>query len=157
MGRERTDNYTNNTIVWNLPYNPGKLEAKGFNQGKEVANYEILSAGKLANLKMEVDRREIKADGQDLVHLSLTLVDDKGVRVQTDNRHIKVHVSGEGRLVALDSGELRAENTFFKDNVQSYFGRALVTVQATRKSGTIRVEVEVEGLEKSFIQEILVR
>lgn len=157
MGRERTDNYTNNTIVWNLPYNPGKLEAKGFNQGKEVANYEILSADKLANLKVEADRREIKADGQDLVHLSLTLVDDKGVQVQTDNRHIKVHVSGEGRLVALDSGELRAENTFFKDNVQSYFGRALVTVQATRKPGTIRIEIEVEGLEKSFIQEILVR
>lgn len=107
---------------------------------------------------MEADRREIKADGQDLVHLSLTLIDDKmGCKYKSDNRHIKVHVSGEGRLVALDSGELRAENTFFKDNVQSYFGRALVTVQSTRKPGTIRVEIEVEGLEKKYVQEILTR
>ena len=30
MGRERAANYTNNTIVWNIPYTPGTLLAKSF-------------------------------------------------------------------------------------------------------------------------------
>lgn len=154
MGRERTADYTNNTIVWNIPYTPGKLEAKGFNKGKEVAYWKIETAGKLATLKLKADRQTIKADGQDLSHIDLTLIDDKGVKVQTDNRMITVKVSGEGRLVALDSGDLRL-NKFYTNQIKSYFGHALLTVQSTRKPGVIHAEIQVEGIDKPF--EVVIR
>ena len=147
MGRERAANYTNNTIVWNIPYTPGTLLAKGYNQGKEVAKWEIKTAGVPASLKAEADRMEIAADGQDLSHISLTLVDKNGVKVQTDNRRISVKVSGEGRLKALDTGDLRVDS-FCRDNVLTYFGQALLTVQSTRKAGNIRADIQVEGIDK---------
>ena len=149
MGRERAANYTNNTIVWNIPYTPGTLLAKGYNQGKEVAKWEIKTAGVPASLKAEADRMEIAADGQDLSHISLTLVDKNGVKVQTDNRRISVKVSGEGRLKALDTGDLRVDS-FCRDNVLTYFGQALLTVQSTRKAGNIRADIQVEGIDKPF-------
>ena len=34
---KKTADFTNNTIIWNIPYRPGTLEAKGYNDGKEVA------------------------------------------------------------------------------------------------------------------------
>ncbi len=49
------------------------------------------------------------------------------MKVQTDNRMITVKVSGEGRLVALDSGDLRL-NKFYTNQIKSYFGHALLTV-----------------------------
>lgn len=156
MGRERTADYTNNTIVWNIPYTPGKLEAKGFNKGKEVAYWKIETAGKLATLKLKADRQTIKADGQDLSHIDLTLVDDKGVKVQTDNRMITVKVSGEGRLAALDSGDLRL-NKFYTNQIKSYFGHALLTVQSSRKPGVIHAEIHVEGIDKPFEMMIMTR
>ncbi|MFR5758239.1 MAG: DUF4982 domain-containing protein [Bacteroides cellulosilyticus] len=46
MGRHKTANFTNNTIVWYLPYNPGKLEAKGYNGETEVASYRLITSEK---------------------------------------------------------------------------------------------------------------
>lgn len=156
MGREHTADYTNHTIVWNIPYTPGTLVAKGYNQGKEVAKWELKTAGYPSSLKIEADRNEIKADGQDLSHITLTLVDNNGVKVQTDNRRISVTVTGEGRMAALDTGDLRVDS-FCQDNVKTYFGQALLTVQSTRKAGTIRADILVEGIDKPFFVTITTR
>lgn len=41
MGHQSTADFTNHTIIWNLPYKPGKLSAKGYNGDEEVASYEV--------------------------------------------------------------------------------------------------------------------
>jgi beta-galactosidase len=40
MGNRRTSDYSNNTIVWHVPYRDGKIEAIGYNNGKEAARFE---------------------------------------------------------------------------------------------------------------------
>ena len=56
-------------------------------------------------------------------------------------------MSGDGRLLAVDSGELRVPtDSFDRDEVLTQYGRALAVVQSTRKAGVIRVEVTCDGL-----------
>ena len=95
----------------------------------------------------EPDREALKADGQDLSHITITLRDAAGHRVQVDERTVKVRVSGEGRLLAVDSGELRVPtDSFDRDEVLTQYGRALAIIQSTRKTGVIRVEISCDGL-----------
>lgn len=153
MGRHKTANFTNNTIVWHLPYNPGKLEAKGYNGETEVANYKLVTSGEVKAAIAIADRTELKADGQDLSHIAIHLLDKDGKRVQTDDRDIIVTVKGEGKLLGLDNGDLRRES-FAGNTLKTYFGNMLAIVQSTRKAGKISIHIAVEGVDKEYVIDI---
>lgn len=62
-GRRSTSDYTNNIIIWHVPYKEGKIEAKGYSEGKEVAQFELNTAGEPAKIVLSPDRESISADG----------------------------------------------------------------------------------------------
>lgn len=153
MGRHKTADFKNNTIIWNLPYCTGSLTAKGINGGEVVCEHSIYSTTEITEMTAQPDRTAIKADGQDLSHITIALVDKDGHRVQVDDRIVKVKVSGDGRLLAVDSGELRVPTeSFDRDEVLTQYGRALAVVQSSRKAGTIYVDITCEGLPSQHLE-----
>ncbi len=154
MGRRKTSDYTNNTIVWYVPYRAGTLEAKAFTGDREEATYKLVTSEGADHIIAEPDRKVIKADGQDLSHIAIQLYDKKGIPVQTDDRKLTVTMEGEGRFLGIDNGETRREKSFAGNQLPTYFGRALVIVQSTRKAGTMRVRIDMEGSEEPVIVDI---
>lgn len=153
MGVHKTANFTNNTITWYLPYDAGKLEAKAYNGDKEVASYQLVTTGKTEAGVVTADRTELKADGQDLSHIAIHLIDKDGNRVQTDDRKVTVTVEGEGKFLGMDSGDLRRES-FVGNTLKTYFGNMLAIVQSTRKAGKVSVHIKVEGVDKEYVVDI---
>jgi beta-galactosidase len=105
-------------------------------------------------VRLDVDRQQLKADGQDVAHVAITLVDDKGNKVSTDDRRVMVSLEGEGRILALDNGDLRRQRPFGEHTLPTYFGEAAVDVQSSRTAGTLRLKVDVEGLDTPNYVEI---
>jgi len=157
MGRKKTADFQNNTIVWNVPYKRGKLTAVGINGGDEVARYTITTSKKAHIPQLTADRTEIKADGQDLSHIAIFLKDEDGNPVQTDDRQLTVTVEGEGRFLGLDNGDLRRNESFAGNSLKTYFGSALAIVQSTRKAGTIHVTVAMEGSDEKYEVKIITK
>jgi len=145
MGRQQTSDFPNHTILWNVPYIHGTLIAKGYNDGKEVAQDSIKTSQNAHHLTLAVDRKTIKADGQDLSYISIHLEDANGNFVQTDDRLLTVTVEGEGKFLGMDNGDLRRMDSFAGNQLKTYFGRALAIVQSTRNQGQIKVNVSMEG------------
>ena len=150
MGRQRTADFPNHTIAWNVPYIRGTLVAKGFDGDKEVAQDTIKTSKNAHHLALTADRTTIKADGQDLSHISIHLEDIDGNFVQTDDRKLTVTVEGEGKFLGIDNGDLRRADSFAGNQLKTYFGRALVIVQSTRKTGHIKVNVSMEGSREEY-------
>lgn len=146
MGKYKTADYSNNTIVWYVPFRPGKLEAKGYIDGKVVATYKLQTARKTEKVAVSADRTELMADGQDLSHISINLQDKHGNPVQVDDRKVKVTVEGDGVFRGLDTADMRRTIPFGSNELPSYFGQALAIVQSTRKAGNIKVRIQVEGI-----------
>ncbi|MEQ8474273.1 MAG: glycoside hydrolase family 2 TIM barrel-domain containing protein [Marinoscillum sp.] len=144
LGLRNTSDYSNNTIVWHVPYNEGRIVAKGYKSGHEVASYELKTAGKPAQILMSADRTQIAADGQDLSHIEIRIVDEKGVVVPNADQEVTVEVFGNGKLLGLDNGDLR--DPFAGNSISTYFGKALLTVQSSRAKGKAGVKVIAEGL-----------
>ena len=145
MGRRKTSDYTNNTIVWYVPYRAGTLEAKGFNGDKEEASFKLVTSEGADHITAKPDRSAIKADGQDLSHITVQIYDKNGNPVQTDDRKITIAVEGEGKFLGIDNGETRREGSFSGNQLPTYFGKALAIIQSTRKAGMMRVKIEMEG------------
>ena len=143
MGEKRTADYPNHTIVWNVPYTPGHIEAKGINGTDTVAYYDIRTAGKPNRLLATADRTELTTDGQDLCYIRLQ---------QHENRHIRATIEGEGILRGCISNNLRRTTPFTSTEDDTHFGRAFAIVQTTRKAGTIRVRFDAEGMEPVIVE-----
>ena len=151
MGVKETKDFPNHTILWNVPFNPGKIYAKGVNGTDTVAYFEIKTAGQPVTLKATPDRTTLKADGQDLSYIQLELLDKDGTLVQHLSRTVKGSIEGEGKLIGLINSDLRRTTPFTSNEDNTYFGRAMAIVQTTRKAGTIRLKLEVEGMAEPVV------
>lgn len=150
LGKRRTADYINNTIVWYVPYRTGKISAKGYKNGKEVAQFELKTSGKPSKILLLPDKQELTADGQDLSHITIQLADENGGIVPDADQKITVEITGSGRLLGLDNGDLRKES-YAGNSVKTYFGKALATVQASRTKGDIQIKISSDGLPASYV------
>ena len=151
FGRRNTADHTNNTIVWHVPYSAGKIEAKGYNNNTEVTNYALNTSGKPSKIMLSADRETIAADGQDLSHITVSIVDDHGVIVPDHDMQITFEVTGNGRLIGLDSGDLRSNESFKGNKRTTYFGKALAIVQSSRQQGDMIVKATADSLPESIL------
>ncbi len=150
MGVKNTSDFANHTIVWHVPYSRGRIEAHGINGTDTVAHYEITTAGEPTAMKIEADRTELHADGQDLCYIQMQLVDDKGVEVYHRERKITGTIEGEGKLLGLINNDLRRTTPFTSTEDNTHFGSAFAIVQTTRNAGRIKLHLNVEGIDNTY-------
>ena len=133
---------TRDKIRWDsIAYEPGTLLAIARNGGKEVARYEVATAGPLKRLSLVPDNETWKADGQDLMHIRVLGLDAKGRRTPLANDTLTVRVSGPAELVAADNGDITGNAIFTDSTASLYQGNLLVILRAASKPGKVRVEL----------------
>ena len=146
LGRRRTADFPNNTIKWRTPYKPGSVVARGYRDGVEVAVDELRTAGDAVAIRLRADRTDLAADGQDLSHIDIELVDAQGLVVPDADRPVRVRVEGAGRFLCMDNGDTADAGAQLRPDKPSCFGRALAVVQAGRAAGPLRVTASADGL-----------
>ncbi|MFV0564899.1 MAG: DUF4982 domain-containing protein [Flavobacteriaceae bacterium] len=137
--------------VFEVPYSVGELKAVALKDDKEVEEIVLTTAGKAAQITLKPDRKTIKADGQDLVFITVEITDDNGVLAPHAENRLQFNVSGPGEIIGVDNANLKDTDLYMANNRKVWHGRALVIVKSTRKAGVIKVEVSSEGLGKSDI------
>lgn len=146
LGVRRAADYPNRTILWYVPYAPGALRAVGRNGAAVAAEDEIRTAGEAAALELRVDHPALAADGQDAACVEVEIVDEAGVVVPTADRPVTFAVSGAGRLLGTDNGDLRGPEPYAGPVRTTRGGRCLAVVQAGREAGVITVTATAAGL-----------
>ena len=149
--RRKTSDFDNNTIVWWAPYFAGKIYAKGYINGEEVAYYELNTSGAKAKLILTADRMEINADGRDLSYINVELVDENGVVVPNEDMEITFEVTGSGKLIGLDNGNLASDYNYKGNTYDTYFGRAQAIIQSDRIPGQIILKARAEGVPEATV------
>src|SRR6202012_314133 len=60
-------------LKWNVKYAPGTLSARGFNNGKLVAETKVETTSEPVALQLEPDRTTIHADGADVSVVNISI------------------------------------------------------------------------------------
>lgn len=147
-------------IKWdNIAYAPGILQAVARKNGKIVARHQIETTGEAVALKLVPDMETWHADGTDLMHVRIYVVDKKGRRVLNvkDAKafdKLTFAVKGDANIVAVDNGnitsdELHIGKTQLEKSIQRHLfqGSALVILRAGDKPGKIELSVEGEKMQ----------
>ncbi|MCP5939912.1 DUF4982 domain-containing protein, partial [Klebsiella pneumoniae] len=80
-------------LTTEVPYQPGKLEAVGYNGDKEVARYAVETTGAAAAVKLIPDRDHLAGDGWDAVPVRVEIVDAQGRVVPTASNLVQFELS----------------------------------------------------------------
>lgn len=143
LGRRPTRRHM---ATFEVPYEPGTIEAVALDGATEIGRYAIASAGEVKAIRVGADQPEIRADDSDLSYLTIELVDADGVVSTLDDRPVTVTVGGAGRLQGLGSARPVTDETYTADTHTTFEGRALAVIRPTG-AGPIRITTAVEGLD----------
>ncbi|WP_353065060.1 glycoside hydrolase family 2 TIM barrel-domain containing protein [Arcanobacterium hippocoleae] len=143
-------------LTWQVPYQDGKLEAVGYDaQGVKLENTLgrniVQTAGTAKKLAVHLDRPQIKADGEDLAYIDVTITDEHNVPVPNAEHIVKFATQGQCRIVGTDNGEHADHTSFLATERKAFAGKVLGILQATNIPGECQVTVSAQGLESQTV------
>ncbi|TRZ42251.1 beta-galactosidase [Robertkochia solimangrovi] len=134
-------------------YTTGRLVAKAYQEGKEMESFTLETAKKVKKIQLNADRKSFAANGQDLVFVSVAMIDSKG-RINPEQEYeINFTIDGPGEIIAVDNGNLRDTDPYAAHSRKTWNGKAMVIVRSGTEAGAIRLQARTEGLKS---QEVII-
>ena len=142
-----------NQIRWNnVVFEPGYIEAVARTAGKVVARHRIETTGKPAALVAKADNDRWQADGVDLQHIDVRIVDDKGRIIQTIDDEVTFEVEGDARIVGVINGYIASNEMTVGNKRRLFNGHCTVILRAGRKPGKVTLSATVDGLKTTKVK-----
>lgn len=140
-----------------LEYAPGELTAIACDaEGNEKARDSVRSFGDTARLELSAENfnegGKFRANGTDLMFITIDAVDKDGVFAANANNRVTVRVGGAGRLVGLDNGDSTDYDEYKGTSRRLFSGKLLAIIAAADESGEVIVKASSEGLPDAEIR-----
>lgn len=133
-------------IDWQIPYAPGELTARGYDNNRVVAQYTVHTAGKPAGLHLAAQMSHLAANSEDVMPIEVRVVDAEGRTVSDADNLIRFTVTGAGALAGVANGDPASHEANVADQRHAYHGLAMVLVRAGSHPGSFKVTAQSAGL-----------
>ena len=144
-GSSRLDRYR---LRWNdVRYEPGELKVVVYDANGNAAGEKVMrTAGKPANLQLDVwtqhDAPFLKADGDDLAFVTVSLMDARGTLVPEADDQLTFEVTGAGCFEAVCNGDATSLESFKQPTMKLFNGELVVILRPTTKAGQVTLTVK---------------
>lgn len=130
---------------YQLEYEPGELRAIIYKDGTVCGCYELRTVDAEVELFAEECDAVLKADGQDIVFLTVRMRDKRGNINLQEKKEISICVKGEGIHQGYGSADSATEESY-KDTVCHIFdGYVQAAIRSGKIAGTVKVTFDAEG------------
>ena len=138
---ERLDRYR---LRWNnVKYEAGEIRVVAYDaQGNKIGEDSRRTAGKPTAIVAQADRKSYRADGEDLVFVTIGVADSKGVAVPTCNNELTFEVTGAGSFEAVCNGDATSLESFKQPRMKLFNGELVVVLRTSEHPGTIRLNIK---------------
>ncbi|XCB30724.1 glycoside hydrolase family 2 TIM barrel-domain containing protein [Arcanobacterium hippocoleae] len=153
---KNTAEHKNLYLTWEVPYQDGTLEAIGYDSAgkkieKALGRSRVQTAGAAKKFDVQVDRKEIKADNEDLAYLDVTITDENGVPVPNAENVVSFTANGRCSIVGTDNGEQADHTSYLSPKRKAFAGKVLGIVKAATISGPCEITISADGLETKTV------
>jgi beta-galactosidase len=146
-------------LEWMVKYQPGVIEARGMKDGKVLLREKRETTGATASLRLNANRVEIRADGEDVAVLKVEALDSQGRLVPIADDLIAFRVWGAGKLIGVGNGNPNCQESDKGSKRSLFHGLAQIIVQSTKSAGEIWIEAvrqDVDG-SRSLLAQLTVK
>ena len=135
--------------VFTLPYQPGILRAEGMTEEGLPVSVSLSTAGEPCQIRLTADKSTFLADGQDLIYVTVEILDRNGLVCPDAAIPLTATVKGAGSLLSFASADLKDTSVYTDAHCTTWKGRALLAVRSSAKSGTVSLTVKGDGLSQN--------
>ena len=139
--QERLDRYR---LRWNdVKYEPGEIRVVAYDdKGQQIGEAVQRTAGKAVRLVAEAENDVVKANGEDLIFVTVSASDKNGILVPTCNNDLIFSVSGEASFEATCNGDATSLQSFKQPEMKLFNGQLVVILRTTNKAGKLTLTVK---------------
>ena len=148
----------NGHLKWKAVYQPGKVVAYGYKNGKRTLTQVIETTKPAYKLVLKSDRQEMTADGRDVAVVTIEVQDQKGRLVPDACPMLNLSLEGEGRILGVGNGDpmyLGADHPKEPNckafAIPAFNGLAQVLIQSGEVSSAITLHCQSEKLQTGNI------
>ncbi|MDT8716211.1 DUF4982 domain-containing protein [Clostridium sp. 19966] len=140
-------------LAWyKVPYEPGEIKAVAYDEKGKIIATELRSSFEDAEkVCLTADKKQLTADGRDLIFVEITMKDKKVNLVENANNRVTVKVTGAGRLLGLDNGDSTDYDQYKGTSRRLFSGKLMAIIGASLEAGDIHVEVSSKGMESESL------
>ena len=151
LGRVRPD-YTDpkkSLPIWTIPYVPGRITAKGYDEsGKTACEESRYTPGNTDHFFLRCEDPFLLADGEDLAFVTAEARDNEDQPVENARDYVKITVSGGGRLKGADNGDSTDGDSYQADCRRLFSGKLLLMIGSDGTCRDTRVHIETKDGKK---------
>ncbi len=145
----------NGHLKWKATYQPGKVVAVGYKNGKQILTETIETTKPADKIIVKSNRPTITSDGRDVAVVTIEIQDAKGRIVPNACPMLTLRLEGNGRIIGAGNGDpsyLGADHPKDKDckefRIPAFNGLAQVLIQSNRDAGNILLKCNSNGLKE---------
>jgi beta-galactosidase len=139
----------NSHLQWKVEFEPGKLEAVAFKNGRRLTT-KVETTGVPVEVVLTPYKTTMLADGKDATVMNVTVVDREGREVPDADNMIYFKVVGDAKIIGVGNGDPSShEADKCADGLwqRSLFnGKCQVIIQSGKKAGIFKVEASAKNL-----------
>ncbi len=152
IGEQNVDDSKSITATFEVPYEPGTLTARCYDNDVETATETIKTVGKPAIIRLIADRSSIKASRNDLSYVMAEITDaDGNIIPYADNTLINFEISGNGEIAGVGNGNPKDMTSFQQPRKTTFQGICLAIVRPKGGAGKIILKASSNGLESASV------
>ena len=143
----------NGHLKWKAVYQPGKVVAVGYKNGKRVMRQVIETTKPAAKVALTSDRQQITADGRDMAVITVEIQDTKGRVVPDACPWLDISLTGDGRILGAGNGDPSylgedhpKENRCQQFRIPAFNGLAQILLQSGHTPSDMVLTVAADGL-----------
>jgi beta-galactosidase len=148
-------NFRDGVIKSRLDYIPGELVALAYfkdEEGKQQVVSDTLSTSRQPyTLAMQSDRKQIRSNSRDVVHITTRVTDSTGVTHPHGRQTVSYSLDGPGKIRVIDNGDL-ADHHPQGSSRELRNGKQLLILQAGSEPGDLIIRASAEGLKSSSVK-----
>ena len=148
----------NGHLKWKAVYQPGRVEATGYKNGKRILTKTIETTKAAAKVVLKADRQQIAADGQDIAIVNIELHDQKGRFVPNACPVLTFCLEGDASIIGCGNGDPSYLGSDHPDkqpchtfSIPAFNGRAQVLIQSGKLPSTVTLKCTAEGLKYGLL------
>ncbi len=138
-------------LQWSVPYTPGKLEAKGYRDGKVIVTDVVETTGKATQIRLKPDRKTLTANGEEVIMVEVELLDEKGRVVPDADNEVTFEVTGAAHIGGVGNGDPSSHEPDKANKRHAFHGLCMVVVQASEQPGSVQVTATAPGLKPASV------
>lgn len=148
----------NGHLKWKAIYQPGRVEATGYKNGKRILTKTIETTKAAAKVVLKADRHQIAADGQDMAIVNIELHDQKGRFVPNACPVLTFCLEGDANIIGCGNGDPSYLGSDHPDkqpchtfSIPAFNGRAQVLIQSGKLPSTVTLKCTADGLKYGLL------